>query len=158
MRLSCHILKEDYIQSSHKYKNEGTFISEEITKYQDAYRFHGPWDWHDVRGKKVSVFCDEANIKLIENILKYQGAIVIEMNNAHYFGRRKQQHIIFHPENQEVNISQLIEDGMDWKYDLQTLDCIGTMFREMKRKMNEPTEQRKMNIKNCRIGGCLYCK
>lgn len=147
--MNTYILKEDYIQSSHKYKNEGTFISEVITKFQHAYRFHGPWDWQDIRGQKVSVFCDEAHIKVIEKILNYQGAIVIEMNNADYFGRKKEEHIIFHPENQEVNISQIIEDGLNYTHGFFSFDNICQMFREMRRNILK---------NNCRNGSCLYCK
>ena len=148
--MNKYILKEDYIQSSHKYKHEGTFISEEITKYQHAYRFHGSWnDWQFISGQKVSVFCDEAHIKIIEKVLNYLGSEVVEMKNADYFDRRKEQHIIIHPENQEVNISQFIEDGIDYRYKLYPLNFMSYMFREMRRKMF---------INNCRIGSCLYCK
>ena len=126
--MNKYILKEDFIQSHHKYKREEDFISEEITKYQHAFRFHGPWEWQDIRGQKVSIFCDEAHVKVIEKVLKYLGAIVIDANNSDYFGKKQIEHLIFHPENQEVHISQFIEEGLSPNHEFFSLSNISQMF------------------------------
>ena len=97
----------------------------------------------------MSIFCDEAHVKVIEKVLKYLGAIVIDTNNSDYFGRKKIEHIIFHPENQEVHISQFIEDGLSQNHELFSLYNICQMFREMRRSMF---------ISDCTNQGCLYCK